>query len=159
MPWNDCILYKLSFILKKKKTPEGIIVPREFPHTFVIINVKDLKGKIGSRKVCEITTYKFSQSLSSSLDHKGWIQKYLYRWLENTGYSLVDGGASLDLDTFLAFVVMAPLQGFPLSFSLPWRPDALALAWGLQGTDPGASCGVTAALSFGESRTCWSISS
>lgn len=66
MPWNDSILYKLSFILKKKKKdPEGIIVPRYLPLTFVIINVKDLKGKIGSRKVCEITTYKFPQSLSS----------------------------------------------------------------------------------------------
>lgn len=65
MPWNDSILYKLSFILKKKKDPEGIIVPRDLPLTFVIINVKDLKGKMGSRKVCEITTYKFPQSLSS----------------------------------------------------------------------------------------------
>lgn len=73
----------------------------------------------------------------------------MYRWLENTGYSLVGGVASLDLDTFLAPVVMASLQDFPLSFSLPWRPDALAPAEGLQGTDPGASCRVAAVLSFG----------
>ena len=105
-----------------------------------------VKGNIGSRKVCEITTYKFPPKLIISLDHRGGIHKYLYRCLENTGYSLVSGGASLDLDTFLAPVVLALLQDFPLSFSLPWRPDASAPAEGLRGTDPGASCRVAAAL-------------